>query len=132
MTFVIDASICAAWCFPDEKSETADQAFDRLLQEHAVGPALWWFEIRNILVMGERRQRISAASADEFLSDLEKLPIHIDLEPQSQHVMALSKKHRLSVYDAAYLELALRLQTPLVTLDEALHTAVRQETQSPL
>jgi predicted nucleic acid-binding protein len=108
MTFVLDASTTAAWCFPDESDPAADEAFNRLDRENAAVPALWWVEIRNILVVGERRGRIDAAESARFLSDLDQLPIHLDREPAGDLVMALARKHALSVYDAVYLELASR------------------------
>lgn len=123
MTFVLDASTTAAWCFPDETNPAGDQAFDLLDQEDAVVPALWWVEIRNILIVGERRGRIDATESARFLSDLDQLPIHIDREPVGDVVMALARKHALSVYDAVYLELASRLASPIATLDRTLAAA---------
>ncbi|MGZ9105629.1 MAG: type II toxin-antitoxin system VapC family toxin, partial [Rhodoplanes sp.] len=125
MTFVLDASTTAAWCFPDESDPAADEAFNRLDRENAAVPALWWVEIRNILVVGERRGRIDAAESARFLSDLDQLPIHLDREPAGDLVMALARKHALSVYDAVYLELASRLASPIATLDRTLATAAR-------
>ena len=125
MTFVLDASTTAAWCFPDESDPAADEAFNRLDRENAAVPALWWVEIRNILVVGERRGRIDAAESARFLSDLDQLPIHLDREPAGDLVMALARKHALSVYDSVYLELASRLASPIATLDRTLATAAR-------
>ncbi len=123
MTFVLDASTTAAWCLPDENDPAADRAFDRLNLEDAFVPGLWWAEIRNILVVGERRGRIDAAESARFFSDLDQLPIHIDREPAGDVVMALARKHALSVYDAIYLELASRLASPIATLDRTLAAA---------
>src|SRR5512134_778431 len=123
MTFVLDASTTAAWCFPDEINPAGDQAFDLLDQEDAVVPALWWVEIRNILIVGERRGRIDATESARFLSGLDQLPIHIDREPVGDVVTALARKHALSVYDAVYLELASRLASPIATLDRTLAAA---------
>ena len=122
---MLDASTTAAWCFPDESDPAADEAFNRLDRENAAVPALWWVEIRNILVVGERRGRIDAAESARFLSDLDQLPIHLDREPAGDLVMALARKHALSVYDAVYLELASRLASPIATLDRTLATAAR-------
>ena len=77
MPFVLDASITACWCFPDEQSTVADAAMDRLLDDEAIVPALWNIEIRNILVVNERRNRIESADADAFLRDLGRLPIRV-------------------------------------------------------
>ena len=127
MPFVLDASVTAAWCFPDEKSGTAQVALDRLTGDEAVVPALWWFEIRNILVVNERRGRIDPSETIAFLADLERLPLRIDREPDGEVVLALARKHGLTAYDAAYLELARRLGEPLATLDKALANATRAD-----
>lgn len=127
MPFVLDASVTASWCFPDETEATAEAAFDRLAVEEAVVPALWWFEIRNILVVNERRGRIDAAGTAEVLADLDRLPIRVDRTPDGSTVIALARKHRLTAYDAAYLELARRRGEPLATLDQALAAAARTD-----
>lgn len=125
MAFVVDASIVGCWCFPDEADALADLAFQRLHAEGAIVPALWWFEVRNLVVIAERRGRLEPAGAAEFLADLEHLPIRIDREPHSEMILGLARTHRLTVYDAAYLELARRLDAPLATLDQALAGAAR-------
>jgi predicted nucleic acid-binding protein len=125
MTFVVDASIVGCWCFPDESHSIADVAFDRLEATRAVVPALWWFEVRNLLLVNERRGRLEAAGTAEFLADLERLPIHVDREPAGAAIFTLARAHRLTFYDAAYLELARRLDAPLATLDRQLAAAAR-------
>lgn len=127
MPFVVDASIVAAWCFPDEDRSAADTALHRLANEGAVVPALWWFEVRNVLVVNERRGRIDAAATAVFLADLGGLPIRIDREPDSEIVLTLARQHALTAYDAAYLELARRLGGSLATLDRALAAAATAE-----
>ena len=127
MPFVLDASVTASWCFVDEAAQAADAAMDRLPNDHAVVPALWWFEIRNILVVNERRGRIHSADADMFLNDLARLPIRIERDPSERLVVALARKHQLSACDAAYLDLAVRLTAPIATLDRALADAARAE-----
>lgn len=127
MPFVVDASIAAAWCFPDEDHSAANAALRRLVDEEGFVPALWWFEIRNILVVGERRGRIDAAGTAQFLADLRGLPIRVDSAPDSETVLALARKHNLTAYDAAYLELARRIGGSLATLDRALLAAAAAE-----
>ena len=127
MPFVLDASVTASWCFEDEEASVADAAMDRLPEDHAVVPALWWFEIRNILVVNERRGRIESADSDVFLNDLARLPIRIASDPNGRLVVALARTHRLTAYDAAYLDLAVRLTAPIATLDRALADAARAE-----
>jgi predicted nucleic acid-binding protein len=125
MGLVLDSSIVGCWCFPDEASPIADAAFDQLGTDQAVVPVLWWFEVRNVLVVNERRGRIDPPASAAFLADLEKLPIHYDREVEGATVLALARAHRLTVYDAAYLELAGRIGAPLATLDRQLARAAR-------
>jgi predicted nucleic acid-binding protein len=125
MPFVLDASTTAAWCFPDVSSKTADQAFDRLAEDEAIAPGLWWVEIRNILIVAERRGRIDTADTARFLSDLSRLPIAIDHNAVEATVLDLARGHNLTVYDAMYLELASRHALPLATLDRKLVGACR-------
>ena len=127
MPFVLDASAAAAWCFPDEQAHAADRAFDRLTTDEAVVPHLWWFEIRNVLIVNERRGRVTAADTSAFLRDLGRLPIRADGNPGEPLVLALARRHALTVYDAAYLELAVRLDAPVASLDRALNAAARSE-----
>lgn len=127
MPFVLDTSIPACWAFLDEQDPRADAAFRRLEKEEAVVPTLWWFEIRAILVVNERRKRITQSDTGAFLRDLAGLRIRVDREPEEAVVLRLARTHRLSVYDAAYLELALREAVPLATLDKQLTAAARAE-----
>lgn len=132
MSFVLDASVAACWALADEEHPAATLAFARIQNEEAVVPALWWFEIRSILIVGERRKRIAEADTIGFLRDLGRLPIRVDRSPEESQVLRLARSHRLSVYDAAYLELALREQSPLATLDKELAGAARSERASIL
>jgi predicted nucleic acid-binding protein len=127
MSFVLDASAAATWCFADEQDRAADRAFDRLTTDEAAVPHLWWFEIRNVLIVNERRGRITAAGTAAFLRDLGRLPIRADGNPGERLVMSLARKHRLTVCDAAYLELAVRLDAPIASMDRALSAAARSE-----
>jgi predicted nucleic acid-binding protein len=127
MPFVLDTSIPACWAFQDEQDVRADAAYARIKTEEAVVPSLWWFEIRNILVVNERRKRITASDTGVFLRDLAGLRIRIDREPEEGAVLRLARTYRLSVYDASYLELALREGIPLATLDSELAAAARKE-----
>jgi predicted nucleic acid-binding protein len=127
MAFILDASATAAWCFPDEDSPEAEVALERLTHEIALVPALWWAEIRNVLIVAERRARIDATVTARFLADLERLPIQTDRSPTSDLVLALARRHGLTTYDAIYLELATRLSLPLATLDARLASAERAD-----
>jgi predicted nucleic acid-binding protein len=95
--------------------------------EEAVVPCLWWFEVRNTLVVNERRRRIVESDTAAFLLSLSRLRIRIDRTPDEGAVLRLARTHRLSVYDAAYLELAQREGLPLATLDADLKKAAAGE-----
>lgn len=127
MPFVLDASVTACWCFPDEQSAVADAAMDRLLDDEAIVPALWNIEIRNILVVNERRNRIESADADAFLRDLGRLPIRVRRDADERALLGLARKHGLTAYDAAYLNLAVHARVAVATLDRSLASAVRAE-----
>ena len=127
MAFVLDASITACWAFQDEDHPDARLAFHQMRSEEAVVPCLWWFEVRNILVVNERRRRIAESDTAVFLLGLSRLRIRIDRAPEEGAVLRLARTHRLSVYDAAYLELAQREGLPLATLDADLKKAAAGE-----
>lgn len=127
MPFVVDASVTASWLLPDETDPRADAAYERLDDDEVLAPSLWWFETRNILVMNERRGRIAGDDARRAFAFLSALPLIVDREPEEKTVLSLVRSHKLTVYDAAYLELALRKRSPLATLDDALAAAARAE-----
>jgi len=126
MAFVLDASVTACWAFDDEDHPHARLAFHRIRTEEAVVPSLWWFEVRNILIVNERRHRIAETATAAFLSALARLPVREDHGPDETAVLRLARAHQLSVYDAAYLELAQREGLPLATLDVQLQKAAAE------
>src|SRR5271156_54619 len=126
MAFVIDAAVVIAWAFKDQPA-TAERALARIQAEEAIVPALWCYELRNVLVLGERQGRLTERQTARFLRDLSRLAITIDASPNEAQVLTLARRHRLTVYDAAYLELAGREALPLATLDEELATAAQAE-----
>jgi predicted nucleic acid-binding protein len=120
--FVLDASLALAWYFKDE----ADPYADAVAAARAAVPLIWPLEVANALLMGERRQRSTEAQAAKWLTYLGFLPIAVDDETNDRawgEVLSLARAHRLSAYDAAYLELALRRGLPLATLDDKLKAA---------
>lgn len=127
MPFVLDASIALCWSFPDEEHPQAAEALDRIRTDEACVPSLWWFEVRNALLVNERRERLREADIAAFLRGLFRLPVAVDRAPGEAEVLALARRHRLAVYDAAYLELAQRQGVLLATLDGALTIAARAE-----
>ena len=130
--FVLDASIILTWCFPDEESQKALEISERIAAgERVAVPAFWRHEILNALLVGERRKRITPELTQTFLDDLDRLPVDVD-PPAGAPVafkttQALCRKHALTAYDAAYLELAMRDNQPLATVDEQLRRAALAE-----
>jgi predicted nucleic acid-binding protein len=127
MAFVLDASIAGCWAFDDEDHPIATTALERLRSDDALAPSLLWFEVRNLLLANERRGRIDESATAAFLRRLARLPIVIDQAPDEARLLAMARRHRLTVYDAAYLELAQREDLPLATLDTHLAQAARAE-----
>jgi predicted nucleic acid-binding protein len=130
MSLVLDASITLAWAYGEETTPTVRKVFKRVAEIGAWVPSLWRLEIANVLELNVRRGRQDAAFRDATLEDLAELPIIIDAETD-QHAwtatLSLAIDRRLTVYDAAYLELAKRRALPLATLDDELRTAARSE-----
>jgi predicted nucleic acid-binding protein len=127
MGFVLDASVTASWFLPEEDDRDALEAWDRSATEEVWVPLHWWFEVRNTMLMGERRGRISEALTAHSLNRLSLLPIMIEARPDETEVLDLARRHRLTFYDAVYLELAERKKVPLATLDSDLIAAARAE-----
>lgn len=125
--FVVDASILASFALADERQPRALSAVERLRSETALAPCLLFFEIRNVLLVSERRHRLALKETEELLQVIARLPIAIDFGCDERRLMPLARKHRLTAYDAAYLELALREGAALATLDAELERAARAE-----
>src|SRR5438132_10960122 len=124
--FVLDGSVTLSWCFPDEKAAYPQAVLDALAGARATVPSLWYLEVGNSLLVGERRQRCTQADAANWLVFLNALPITVDEETATRawtDVLSVARTRNLSVYDAAYLELALRLGLTLATLDDKLKAA---------
>jgi predicted nucleic acid-binding protein len=124
MPFVVDASTTMAWCFEDEATEETDAILDRLGQDHALVPPRWEYEIANVLLVAERRTRITEFQSTRFLALLGQLPIHVSPLPQPAVALAaIGRRHQLSAYDSAYLELASREGVALASQDNKLRRA---------
>ena len=129
MVFVLDNSVTMAWCFPGEATDYTESLFDSLRRTGALVPSVWVWEAANVLLVAERRGRLTLAQITSFIATLRGLPITVDpggLEVASGPAMALARAHRLTAYDAAYLELAVREGLPLATLDNRLRAAATQ------
>jgi len=129
MAFVVDASVTLAWYFPDEASDQTDALRERLVTEGVHVPAHWSLEVTNALVAAWRRGRIKPREMKQILGDLRRLAEEVDPETGRMAWSAtveLAERYRLTTYDAAYLELAIRKALPLATLDTALAAAARK------
>ena len=130
--FVLDASIVLTWCFPDEHAQKAREVSELIAAgDTPIVPAFWRHEILNALLVGERRNRITRRLIQAFIADLNRLPVAVDQQVTPEVVFnttqALSRKHGLTAYDAAYLEIAMRDRCPLATADDDLKRAAVSE-----
>ncbi len=126
MSFVLDNSVALAWCFEDEQTQAVMDLLDRLTETGASAPLLWPVEALNGLMMAERRRRLNATKRAQLTTFLRDLPVALDLDTAERIWTAtapLAERFKLSVYDAAYLELAQRRQLPLASLDRDLRNA---------
>lgn len=116
-----------AWCFDDEAGPAADSVLQRLRDEPAAVPSIWSLEVANVMLVAERRRRLTEAQVSRFLDLLQQLPIQVEeVAADLGSVVAAGRRHNLSAYDAAYLVLAERVAAPLATLDRRLaHAATR-------
>ncbi len=123
MSLVLDSSMTLAWLFEDENSDQADTVLQQVAESGATVPSLWRLEVANALQMAVRRGRIDTAFRDASLADLAALAIVIDSETDHQAwrtTLHIADSYKLTLYDAAYLEQAQRLNLPLASLDQAL------------
>ncbi len=129
MSFVLDTSVTMAWLFEDEATPTTEAILDRLKEEEALVPTLWTYEVGNVLLMAERRSRITEAQGRRFTQLLESLPIQISdshLKSLWNNAIVVAREHGLNVYDGTYLDLAMREGIPLATRDKALRKAAKK------
>ena len=127
MSLVIDASILAAWFLDEKPDPRVEIAFDTVARVETLAPSLFYYEIRNALLVSERRKHITEVMSAAFLRDLGLLPIRLESAGDEAILMTLARKRKLTVYDAAYLELAKREGLPLATLDRDLEKAAIAE-----
>jgi predicted nucleic acid-binding protein len=126
VVFVLDCSVSSSWLFEDETNAYAESVEDSMATASALVPALWPIEIASVLLSGERRKRTTSARGEQFLRLLRSLPITIDDETASrawEYSLDLARRYQISIYDATYLELALRRGLPIATLDDKLRAA---------
>jgi len=130
MKLVIDASFIASLLLPDEAAEESAAQLEQIKEGGAVAPTLWQLEVANMLLTAQRRKRIDASQFVRILEAVDSFPV--TLQPalttkQRGDLLNLARKHELTAYDAAYLELALRLDLPLATVDDRLWRAASAE-----
>lgn len=129
MRFVVDNSVVMAWCFEDEESDFAEKVLDSLEEGQALVPAIWPLEIGNVLLVAERKKRLSQADRVRFLTLVNGLPISVEQESPERmlkEILALARDLRLSTYDASYLDLAMRTGLPIATQDASLLKAAKK------
>nr|VFJ89531.1 MAG: Predicted nucleic acid-binding protein, contains PIN domain [Candidatus Kentron sp. LFY]VFK17410.1 MAG: Predicted nucleic acid-binding protein, contains PIN domain [Candidatus Kentron sp. LFY] len=132
MRLVIDASMALAWLFQREKAEQivcAEHVLLSIVGAKSLVPSLWYTEVANALLVGERRLVVTRAQVVDYLGKLSRLPITMDdtlPAHRRDQVMALAREHELSAYDATYLELALRTDAVMATFDGKLMGAMRR------
>lgn len=124
--FVVDNSVVMAWCFEDEANAYTERILDQLPETQALVPAIWPFEVANVLLVAKGRDRLTEAQTARFAQLLHELPVEVegaDIAHILGAVLSVGRAHRLSAYDAAYLELATRRGLALATQDNRLRKA---------
>ena len=130
--FVLDASVAVAWLLGEEQEPRASSALALLDSREAVVPSIWHIEVRSALLRAERRKRITTDQFDDILGRLSMLPVSTDAKPNLDIATGLARRHRLGLYDAVYLELAIRADAEVATLDHALASAAAAEACGPM
>lgn len=129
MSIVADASVALAWFFEEEQTAQALGILDKIEKEGLLVPSLWWSEIENGILMGERRGRKELAQSEAFLKLIQALPIEADETPRyrlSQDILRIGRQFQLTSYDAAYVELASRESAVLATFDESIRRTAQK------
>ncbi len=121
--FVLDASVTLSWFFEDESTEYTESILNALENGKAFVPCIWPLEVGNALLVAERRRRLKRTRIFKILNALQQLPIHVEMDRPERvwgQIFSLAREHQLSTYDAAYLDLAIRLDLPIATQDRGL------------
>lgn len=125
--FVLDCSVTMPWILKNDPSGYAVGILKQLATEEAIVPRLWVTEVMNVLLVRERQKGLSSKESIQFLQWLKELPIEIDPEndENTERIYTLAREHVLSAYDGVYLELAVRKNVPIATLDKILRKAAK-------
>ena len=127
--FVLDCSVTMAWCFEDENNDFTQKVLESCRDSTAIVPTIWPLEVANVLLIAKKNKRITEIQSASFIEALSALPIIVDqsTSDKAMHsIFALANQTNLSIYDAAYLELAVREKIPLMTLDKELIKAAKK------
>ncbi|MEA3230543.1 MAG: type II toxin-antitoxin system VapC family toxin [Thermodesulfobacteriota bacterium] len=127
--FVVDNSVVMSWCFKDKINRYADAVLDKLSESTAIAPSIWPLEVVNVLLVAERRKRLKQADSVRFITLLSQLPIVVEdkgSEKVMKDLLALGRTSHLSSYDAFYLDLAMRKDCPIATMDKKLMEAAKE------
>ncbi len=130
MNVVLDASATIAWLYAEGSAEDLALLYGEVERAGAVVPQIWHIEAANVLLTGLRKGRHDLAVVESHIADLHRLRVYVDMQTRERAwfaILQLAAKHRLTSYDASYLELASRRQLPLATLDQALIRAAQAE-----
>lgn len=127
-SFVLDASMALGWILDKPIPPRANQVRQRLRQTVALVPSLWHYEVTNVLVMARRTRHITEAELASLLEDIEAWKNFVSVEPvvRPRQLAEIAQGTGLTVYEAAYIEVALRHRLPLATLDKELEVAARK------
>lgn len=127
--FVIDNSVVMSWCFKDETNKYADAVLQLLTESTAYVPSIWPPEVVNVLLVAERKKRLSEADSTRFLTLLTQLPIIVEVDHASRsmkELLVFARANQLSSYDASYLDLAMRNGYPIATSDKKIIKAAQK------
>lgn len=127
--FIIDTSVVMSWCFEDEENSYAEAVLDSLEDGEAFVPGIWPLEVGNVLLVAERKKRLSRASVVRFLELISSLPLIVEQETPDRilrEIVSLAREQGISTYDASYLDLAMRTDLPISTLDASMRKAARK------
>jgi predicted nucleic acid-binding protein len=126
LSAVFDASVSLARCFPAQSTARTESLLSSLSEDDGHVSCIWPLEVANVLLMAERRGRYSAAEVAGILDRLRALPLvvdEVDVHQTFEIIVGLAREHKLTVHDASYLELAVRLGLPLASNDADLRAA---------
>lgn len=127
--FVLDCSITMSWCFEDESNDYSDTILENMKTAIAIVPTIWPLEVANVLLLAKRKKRITEVQTVSFIDALSALSIVVDQSTSTRaphSIFVLANELNLTIYDAAYLELAIREKIPLITLDSGLEKAAKK------